>query len=276
MPRVGRLGSTEVGAALALALALASPAFARKFQMSGTWIVRNGGVFVPIQFAFAGMDMSGNTIHASMGNLTGAFGFPNGPVPGAGGVTATGSAPATLRIPPHRFVEDAMFLLAHPGTGIAQITTNFGIDAPYAAATLAPGGGPGSFTWCPQDPACVAGGGMRSTDPPQGAGRNGRVIYRAGANRFGGAMQLGLRRGGRQRLLLQPGSLPGGAPPLRERHAAPVGGGRARLGGRSLHADRVPKAWLRHPAHDAAALLPADSPSRAQADDDVRPVDHGD
>jgi hypothetical protein len=38
---------------------------------------------------------------------------------------------------------------------------------------------------------------MRSTDPPQGAGaRNGRVIYRAGANRFGGAMQLGLRRGG--------------------------------------------------------------------------------
>jgi len=38
---------------------------------------------------------------------------------------------------------------------------------------------------------------MRSTDPPRGAGpRNGRVIYRAGANRFGGAMQLGLRRGG--------------------------------------------------------------------------------
>jgi hypothetical protein len=35
------------------------------------------------------------------------------------------------------------------------------------------------------------------TDPPQGAGaRNGRVIYRAGANRFGGVMQMLLSGGG--------------------------------------------------------------------------------
>src|SRR5215471_15325071 len=142
------------------------------------------------------MGMAGTPIHASMGNLTGALGFPNGPIPGEGGVTATGSAPATLRIPAHRFVEDAMALIHH-ATSVDRTTTNIGVDAPYAAAALAPDGGPGSFTWCPGDPACVAGGGMRSTDPPHGAGaRNGRVVYRAGANRFGGAMQLGLRRGG--------------------------------------------------------------------------------
>src|SRR5206468_10669482 len=62
-------------------------------------------------------------------------------------------------------------------------------------------GGPGSFTWCPGDPARVAMAppAKRATDPPRGMGgssNNGRVIYRAGANRFGGAMQLGLRGGG--------------------------------------------------------------------------------
>jgi hypothetical protein len=131
-----------------------------------------------------------------MANLTAASAHPNGPIHGEGGVTATGSAPATLRIPPHRYVEDAMVLLPLAGVTLVQITTNLGVDAPAAAATLAPGGGPGSFTWCPGDPGCTAIlGGMRSTDPPNGEGRNARVIYRAGANRFGGAMQLGLRRG---------------------------------------------------------------------------------
>jgi hypothetical protein len=185
--------------ALGLALSLAGDATARKFQMSGSWISRNGVGFIPLQFAVAGMDMTGIFIHASMGNLTEALGHPNGPILGQGGVTATGSAPATLRIPPHRFVEDAMTLLPQSGVTLVQFTTNVGIDAPYAAATLAPGGGPGSFTWCPRDPACVAGGGMLSTDPPPGTSvsfrRNGRVIYRSGASHFGGSMQLGLRRG---------------------------------------------------------------------------------
>src|SRR4029453_3717978 len=128
----------------------------------------------PLQFATAGMDQTGNIIHESMGNLTGAFLFPNGPIPGLGGVTATGGAPATLHIPAHRFVEDAMVRLnLLTGSG-DWTTTNFGVDAPYAAATLAAEGGPGSFTWCPGDPACAVGGGMRSTDPPRGVGpRNG-------------------------------------------------------------------------------------------------------
>jgi len=188
-------GIALVAAALCCVLP-ARDAAARKFQMSGKWVYRVGRFFLPLQFATAIKDSMGPTVHQSMGDLAGAFLFPNGPIPGQGGVTATGSAPATLRIPPHRFVQDAMAAVPIAGRSLVQLTTNIGVDAPYAAATLAPGGGPGSFTWCPGDPACVAGGGMRSTDPPQGAGvRNGRIIYRSGANRFGGAMQLGLRRG---------------------------------------------------------------------------------
>src|SRR5262249_28559378 len=135
-------------------------------------------------------------------------------IPGQGGVTATGSAPAALRIPAHRFVEDAMAAVPLNGIELVQIATSIGIDAPYAAATVAPGGGPGSFTWCPGDPACVAAGGLRSTDPPPGAGpRNGRVICRPGAHPLRGAMHLGLRRGGETSFLFQaapfqPGHLP--------------------------------------------------------------------
>src|SRR5262249_4788305 len=126
--------------------------------------------------------------------------FPNGPVLGAGGVTATGSAPAMLRIPRDRF--GGVFRAAVPFThsmlspgSLVQITSfasrSRAPEGPAASATLAAGAGPGSFTWCPGDPACVVGGGMLSTDPPQGAGpRNGRIVYRAGANQFGGTMQM--------------------------------------------------------------------------------------
>src|SRR4029453_18208587 len=90
-----------------LALAPAGDAAARKFQMSGTWVMRNGQVFIPLQFDTASMGTTGGgIIHLPMGTFPRAFAFPNGPIPGAGGVTATGSAPATLRIPRHRFVED--------------------------------------------------------------------------------------------------------------------------------------------------------------------------
>jgi hypothetical protein len=211
-------------------LALPHPAAARKFQMSGSWISRNGSFFMPLQFAYTlpGTQMT----HVSMGNLTYALGFPNGPILGQGGVTATGSAPATLRIPRHRFVEEAMALVPFNNTNLIQVTTNIGLDAPYASATLAPGAGPGSFTWCPTDPACITRGGMLPTDPPQGGGpRNGRVIYRAGANQFGGVMQLGLRGGGAV-------SFPFGSPPLRAAHTRFAGVGTTlrnwAVGGRGL------------------------------------------
>src|SRR5262249_11816468 len=121
-------------------------------------------------------------VHISNGNLAGALHLPNDGIPGAGAVPATGIAPATLRVPVHRSPDDAMTAIPLNGITLAQISTNFGIDGPFATATLAPGGGPGSFTWCPGDPACVVHGGMLMTDPPQGMQCCGRVIYRRGAN----------------------------------------------------------------------------------------------
>src|SRR5262249_22786617 len=118
-------------------LSLAGDAAARKFQMSGTWVIRNGQVFIPLQFA-KNPTPAPLGFHLSMGDLSGAYGFPNGPIPGAGGVSATGSAPGTLRIPRHRFVEDVMALIPLDGITLVQISTNFGIDPPFAAAPPAP------------------------------------------------------------------------------------------------------------------------------------------
>jgi hypothetical protein len=42
------------------------------------------------------------------------------PIPGHGGVSATGSASATLRIPAHRFVEDAMAVVPLNGVTLVQ------------------------------------------------------------------------------------------------------------------------------------------------------------
>jgi hypothetical protein len=193
-----------LAAVVALVLAHAPNADARKLQMSGTWAMRRGGVFVPLQFA---MTKGGSQMTAtSQGELSQGFLFPHGPVLGQGGVSATGSAPATLRIPPHRFGGEFDAAIPLAGITLIQLTTMHVADGPAVTATLAPGGGPGSFTWCPGDPACVAGGGMLPTDPPQGAGsHNGRIIYRAGANQFGGAIQMLLGGGGVASTLYGPG-----------------------------------------------------------------------
>src|SRR5262245_56078120 len=200
MRQLQRFGLAAVMGVALVALTLATPASARKFQMSGNWIIRNGQVFIPLQFATAVMDpmaAPAGVVHISMGNLSGAFFFPNGPMPVLGGVTAQGSNPASIMIPQHVAKEDVGAAVPLAGQTLVQITTNFGVDAPYEAATLAMNGGPGSFTWCPNDVACThVPGGMWSTDPPNGGVRNGRIIYRAGANQFGGTLQIGLERGG--------------------------------------------------------------------------------
>jgi hypothetical protein len=108
-----------------------------------------------------------------------------------GEVSATGSAPATLRVPAHRFGGAHSALVPLAGVTLVQITTMIGADGPVEPATLAPGGGPGSFTWCPGDPDCTL------AERLFGAGtRSGRVVYGAGANRFGGVMRMLLQGGG--------------------------------------------------------------------------------
>jgi len=189
MSRNRVLGRATAGVALALVLALAAPADARKFQMTGTWVVRNGQVFIPLQFA-ASLGGTKMTM-TSLGNLSKAFFFPNGPIPGAGAVSATGSQPAGLKLPQHRFVMHPMAALPLAGVTLVQITTMFTLDAPFEPVSLMAGGGPGSFQWCPDSTlSCPV------TGPPNAGVRNGRVIYFAGANQFGGTMQMGLASGG--------------------------------------------------------------------------------
>jgi len=48
---------------------------------------------------------------------------------------------------------------------------------------------PGTYQWCPNATLSYP-----VTGPPNGGARNGRVIYLAGANRFGGTMQIGGHR----------------------------------------------------------------------------------
>jgi len=176
------------GALLGLLIALPSAANARKLQMSGTWAIRNGSVFIPLQFA---MRKPGSSKWTSAGDLSMGYGFPNGLITGGGGVTAEGSAPQTLRIPRHRFQTSAFAGAPLWNISLAQITTMVVVDAPFATTTLRAGGGPGTLQWCPNAvPSCPV------TGPPNGGSRNGRVIYLAGANRFGGAMQVGLAGGG--------------------------------------------------------------------------------
>lgn len=194
-----RFGLVAVMGAAAMALMVATPASARKFQLSGNWILRNGQVFIPLQFAVpVGQTAMGRPVWGSTGMDTPSgmighgLGFPNGAPPAVGlDATATGSNPAALRVPKHRFITNVHATVPLEGLTLVQITTNFGIDAPFQTETVHKSGGPGAFTWCPGDPACVAGG------PPQGAGRNGRVIYhQRTANRFGGTLRLGQKRGG--------------------------------------------------------------------------------
>jgi hypothetical protein len=193
-----------VGAAVALAvvLAFAGPASARKYQMSGTWLMRRGQLFLPLQFAATGG--GSQMTHLSMGLFTEApFSPPGQVVSDVGGVTAAGASPATLRIPRHRFVREHRVTIPLDGSMLVQITTRIGIDAPRATASLMAGAGPGSLTWCPSNPACTAGG-----LPPGGIGNNGRVVYVPGTHQFGGTMQMGLRGGGN--LAVKGAGLPAG------------------------------------------------------------------
>jgi len=176
-------------AATLLVLAHAPAASARKLQMSRTRAVRNGQVFIPLQFAMS--LMGSQMVMTSMGNLSKGFGVPNGPIPGGGGVVATGSAPATLVVSQHRFRMQPSAVIPFAALSLVQITTMFVVDAPFQTATLMAGAGPGTFQWCPN-----ATRGCPVTGPPNGGTRNGRVIYLAGANQFGGTMQLGLGGGG--------------------------------------------------------------------------------
>jgi hypothetical protein len=136
------------------------------------------------------------------------LGMPNGPVLGSGNVSATTAMTMgpgrKLTIPRHRFKKKTNLLLPLNGLNLLQITSNFTFDGPRAKATLASMGGPGSQTWCPNNPVCSAGGGFPFTGP---FSNNGRVIYRKGPRQFGGAMQMGLKGFGDNAIPMNPNPL---------------------------------------------------------------------
>jgi hypothetical protein len=165
MPGLRKLGrASAVGAGLLLLLAPATPVDARKFQMSGTWLMRRGGTLIPLQFGAT----AGGTqrTHASMGYFTEApFSPPGQVLSTVAAANATGASPATLELARHRFVRGDGVQVPLSGTMLVQITTMLEIDGPYATATLMAGGG--------GDPG--ASPGARATPPARRWAPRGRL-----------------------------------------------------------------------------------------------------
>src|SRR5215471_11865427 len=135
------------------------------------------GTLIPVSAIFGPFVIpliSHTTLVIGMG-----LGIPNGPILGAGNVSATTAMTMgpgrQVTIPRHRWKKNTSQLVPLNGANLLQITTNYTFDAPRAKATLASMGGPGSQTWCFADPVCLPGG-----LPPYHSGLAGRVIYRKG------------------------------------------------------------------------------------------------
>jgi hypothetical protein len=191
---------------LALSIfALAGPAGARTFSMTGTWW-QNRGPLVDIPIGGGPFPCAGTAATGCIGGLRPASG-----IPGSGIVKGEGSGPATFTIPPSLFARAATmssvavainptviqlgssFSAVAPAPG-RMVTTFLGGTIPPPASTrvfkanahLMPAQAPraaANFAWCPGvgGPACPAGG----------AGiYPGFVRYTAGTNAFGGTMTL--------------------------------------------------------------------------------------
>src|SRR5262245_61350605 len=100
--------------------------------MSGTWMMRRGQTFIPLQFAFPPPSVP-QFVHVSMGNWTSASPpDPDQVVQGAGGVSVdTLVVPNAVKIPEHRFVGKHSLVLPLVATMLVQLTTMFEIDAPH-------------------------------------------------------------------------------------------------------------------------------------------------
>lgn len=213
--------------ALLLVLSLAAPASAKKFQMNGTWLMRKGQAFIPLQFGFN--NGGANKTHVSMGSWTEAP-FTKGFVPSTdqvvqdtGTVTQTGASPANLKINKHFWQQNQFAVIPLSGANLVQITSMFVIDAPYSTGNFAANGGPGSFTWCPPGflnggTACTKNATIPTKNNPGlnagNRGKQGRVVYTGAGAKYGGVIQIGLSNGG-----INSVPAPTPSPPFRVGHA---------------------------------------------------------
>ena len=147
---------------------LASTADARTFRMTGNWTQNIGPNF---QQPIAG-------------------GINHKP---AARVTATSAAPAKLTIPINAFFDPVNnFNFPIPLTSLVQISTMFSFFGPVAPGVFSSGpksSRPVNFSWCPgaaANPTCTSAGTLQ----PDMGDKQGRIQYTAGANQFGGTMQM--------------------------------------------------------------------------------------
>lgn len=202
---------------LVLALAGTAAAQTRTFPMNGTWWQNRGPlVDIPINGAPVPCPLlaAGKHSPAAAPGCVGIL-FPGfGAVPSGGGVPATmsamvtamGSSPATLTVPPNVFGQalgKQVVAVAVVPT-VVQLATTFTFMAPRTARLVSPpantrvfkksawlsqtGRLAKSFTWCPGITA-TGGGGPGCLNAAAGA-YNGLVRYKANPNGFGGTMTL--------------------------------------------------------------------------------------
>jgi hypothetical protein len=167
----GRATGSYVLIAFVVAL-LASTADARVFRMSGKWLQQRGVI--------AEIPLFGGIPNAKNGPGGGTF------------VSAMGSAPATLTVPAGAFTGvNRLPAIALPGITLVQLSTQFSFFGPSAPEIFVAGpklSRPANFTFCPgaaANPSCTTpqAGGAQGTFP-------GLVKYTAGAEQFGGTMQM--------------------------------------------------------------------------------------
>lgn len=160
----------------------------QKFARRGRFLLPYAGVLVALGLA---SHVSADE-YAMFGRLTIISGTTTERVvTGLGNFQVTAAAPQPIAIPGDVFELSGMNFRAFPTVPqVAQFVETFTTSQP-TPATFSGGNGPGSFAFCPPagnpvNPNCLV--------PASGTGgRNGRVAYIAGANQFGGSLNL-LRR----------------------------------------------------------------------------------
>ena len=189
-----------VGVALAVALAAGGQASAKKLKLTGEYRIRNGPIFLPVQFAGYNLP-TGQPWGLSHTSEVG-FNFPNGPIPLNGfAEVMSGGAAASITIQAHEAgVFHGSTFIPVPGPTFFGLKSSASFFIPDMDVFLKSGSGNGDLTWCWNSPGCVAANpsmqvNMWSTDPPKGFpsvgnSKAGRVRYIHGANTFGGVFRV--------------------------------------------------------------------------------------
>jgi hypothetical protein len=186
-----------VGAALVLLLGLVGTAEARKFAMSGKWVQRRGGFYIPF--------------------LPFSYGIPA--IPGAKASVQPGG---TLTVPANQFGTTVATLVPMgPQPSVIQLSSHFTPIGPKSTGVFKAGHWMATrlfkdFAFCPGTPIKPAVGAAANPNcltpkseaqgAPPGSGKaHGLIRYKAGTNAYGGTMQMISQGGGVMSFLIGAG-----------------------------------------------------------------------